>query len=121
MLERLRHAFARFYKHKYIVIQLSVTAIMQVVLWMYILANIRLYTDSTFLHYTVGVGVDFVGSRLQIFTLPAVGLFAAIANTVLAYVMFRQARMTSFFLVTLTNLLHVFLVIGAVLTISLNA
>ena len=121
MLENIKHAFARFYKHKYIIIQLAITALLQGVLWLYLLANIRLYTDSTFLHYTVGVGVDLVGSRLQVFALPVIGLCAALANTVLAYTMFRQARMTSFFLVTLTNIIHVFLVISAILTVSLNA
>lgn len=121
MFENLRYAFARFYKNKYVLVQLAISAVLQFGLWMYIFANINLYTDSTFLHYTVGVGVDLVGSRLQIFIMPAIGLSVFLANTALAYLMFKRARMTSYFLVTLTTLLHVFLLIGAVLTVSLNA
>ncbi len=121
MLEQLRYAFARFYKNRFVLIQLSITGVLQFALWMYIVSHIRLYTDATFLHYTVGVGVDFVGSKGQIFALPIIGLIIALANTGLAYTMFKKARMTSLFLVTLTNLLHIFLLISAVLIVSLNA
>ncbi len=54
------------------------------ILWVVVLVTFPKHDPSAILHYTAGVGVDFVGNWWQIFVLPSMGLAMLILNIVLA-------------------------------------
>lgn len=119
-MAQLFYKVSRFAFDKVVLINLIITLGFQLILWAYLLVNYQNYADSTFLHYTVGVGVDLVGSKLQVFLVLIVGLIAAFANAVFGYIFFEKAKLTSYFFITFTNVLHLFLLIAGALVVSLN-
>ncbi|HSX25056.1 MAG TPA: hypothetical protein VLG69_03770 [Candidatus Andersenbacteria bacterium] len=66
----------------YKLIALSVLA--NIILWILVFLTFPKHDPSAILHYTAGVGVDFVGSGWQIFILPSIGLAILILNALLA-------------------------------------
>jgi len=43
-------------------------------------------SDAAVLHYSVGIGIDFIGAGRQIYLLPIIGLIVLIGNTLLGIV-----------------------------------
>ena len=60
------------------------SVVLNAILWALVLMTFPKHDPSAILHYTVGVGVDFVGSGWQIFVLPSIGLAMLILNALLA-------------------------------------
>jgi hypothetical protein len=61
-----------------------VSVVLNAFLWLFVLITFPKHDPSAILHYTAGVGIDFVGSPLQIFVLPGIGLAVLLINAVLA-------------------------------------
>lgn len=57
---------------------------LNLLLWIIVLATFPKDSPSAILHYTAGIGVDFIGEGWQIITLPAIGILLLVVNTVLA-------------------------------------
>ncbi len=53
-------------------------------LWIIVLATFPKDSPTAILHYTAGIGVDFIGEGWQIITLPGIGTLLLIVNTILA-------------------------------------
>ncbi|MEO6077929.1 MAG: hypothetical protein ABIP54_04035 [Candidatus Andersenbacteria bacterium] len=60
------------------------SVVLNAFLWILVLATFPKHDPSAILHYTAGVGIDFVGSPLQIFVLPGIGLAVLLINGLLA-------------------------------------
>ncbi|OGY31015.1 MAG: hypothetical protein A3C02_02190 [Candidatus Andersenbacteria bacterium RIFCSPHIGHO2_02_FULL_45_11] len=54
------------------------------VLWIIVLATFPKDSPTAILHYTAGIGVDFIGDGWQIVTLPGIGTLLLVVNIVLA-------------------------------------
>ncbi len=46
-------------------------------------------SDAAVLHYSIGIGIDFIGSGRQIYLLPVIGLVVLVGNTLLGVVVKR--------------------------------
>ncbi len=57
---------------------------LNLLLWIIVLATFPKDSPTAILHYTAGIGVDFIGEGWQIITLPGIGTLLLIVNTVLA-------------------------------------
>lgn len=57
---------------------------LNVLLWIIVLATFPKDSPTAILHYTAGIGVDFIGDGWQIVTLPGIGTLLLIVNTILA-------------------------------------
>ena len=62
---------------------LASSILLNLVLWILVLTTFPKGDPSAILHYTAGVGIDFVGSPWQIFVLPSIGLAMLIINVLL--------------------------------------
>lgn len=63
---------------------LAGSIVLNSILWILVLTTFPKSDPSAILHYTAGVGIDFVGSPWQIFVLPSMGLIMLILNAFLA-------------------------------------
>lgn len=81
----------------------------------------RLKTSPFFaLHYTVYFGVDQIGAPWRLLSLPLLGLFILACNAALAVRLYRDERLASAFLTSLTLLLEALLLLVSFLTVLLN-
>lgn len=55
-----------------------------ILMWGIVFATFPKNSPTAILHYTAGIGVDFIGSGWQIVTLPAIGTLIIVVNTLLA-------------------------------------
>lgn len=62
----------------------GISVALNIVTWGIVLATFPKNSPTAILHYTAGIGVDFIGSGLQIITLPAIGTLIIVVNTLLA-------------------------------------
>ncbi|HBE90378.1 MAG TPA: hypothetical protein DDW41_04185 [Candidatus Andersenbacteria bacterium] len=63
-----------------LIIALSIT--LNVTLWLLVFLLFPT-SDAAVLHYSIGIGIDFIGSTRQIYLLPAIGLIVLFGNTLL--------------------------------------
>lgn len=58
--------------------------VLNILIWIIVLATFPKDSPTAILHYTAGIGVDFIGEGWQIITLPAVATLLLVVNSVLA-------------------------------------
>lgn len=121
MIARVRYQIKRFYADRFMAIQTAVSATLNILVWIYLVLNINLFSESTFLHYSVGVGVDYVGKRSDVFSMPIIGLLILAINSAYAFIMFTNSKYTAYVFMGLATLWHICIAIAAVLMVSLNA
>lgn len=61
-----------------------VSIALNILLWIIVLATFPKSSPNAILHYTAGVGIDFIGNGWQIITLPSIGAFLICVNILLA-------------------------------------
>lgn len=62
----------------------SISALLNIVLWAIVLITFPKNSASAILHYTAGIGIDFIGQGWQIITLPSIGAILIAVNVILA-------------------------------------
>lgn len=62
----------------------GVSVACNLLLWIIVLATFPKDSPTAILHYTAGIGVDFIGEGWQIITLPGIGTLLLVVNTILA-------------------------------------
>ena len=77
-------------------------------------------TPAAVLHYSVGVGVDFIGEGRQIIVLPLSGALLVVLNGLAAYVVRRASWTATWILLSTTVLLQILLIIAYVYILQLN-
>lgn len=58
--------------------------LLNIILWLIVLITFPKSSPNAVLHYTAGIGIDFIGNGWQIITLPSIGLLLIIVNVLLA-------------------------------------
>lgn len=120
MIANIRYILGRFFGQRAILIQLLVIGCLQLFMWLYLIQNRTIFSENTFLHYTVGVGVDFVGPSRYAFSAPLIGITLLLTNVACAFSLYSRQKIISYFFVSLTTLWHVFLTIAIVLLVAIN-
>ncbi len=91
----MRHAWyppQLFVRKWEVVTPLAVTLVSMIALIIWIEVALRHVAQPLFLHYSVELGVDSVGSALQVLLLPIAVILAAVINTFLTNLLLLSAR-----------------------------
>jgi len=110
------------YWHNHVIAQvLFLSAIINVVMWVYLLANREYMGSSIILHYNLFFGVDPRGDYSKIFYLPATGAIFLILNSALGNYFYRIERLASYLLTLNTLLIQILLMLSSYLIIRVNS
>src|SRR5687768_8522230 len=87
-------------------------AVLNAVLWFLAMRVFPHETPAAVLHYSIDVGIDFVGEGTQITSLPLLGLLLLVFNTVLGIALLRADQRASWVLWCTMPILQVLLLIA---------
>ena len=82
--------------------------------------KIRMTSDLVVLHYNIDFGINLIGSPLQIYTLPLIGLIFFIVNVFLVFAVQKEGRFLIHALFLTSFLVNVFLLINLGLIYLVN-
>jgi|SRR3989344_8803564 len=109
-----------FFKDPWIFGPLIGSVLSQLIVWWYILANIKPTVEQIFLHYNVVFGVDLIGDWWKIYYLPLVGIIVMLVNYISGLYFYGHDKLLSRVLTFFTVFFHVFLLIAIVLIVDKN-
>ncbi len=109
---------ARFRRPWPVLFGLGVVA--NVVLWLMVLLTFPIEAPVSILHYSVGIGIDFIGQGSEIITLPAIGSILLIGNSLLAWPMYRLNSRASWILLSGGFIVQCILLAAYILLWKLN-
>lgn len=76
--------------------------------------------DFLRLHYTAGLGIDWIDAWWYLFTYPVAGFLALIANVLLAALLAKRHPSLGLLVLSATLVVQVFLAVGGVIAVLLN-
>lgn len=110
-----------FLKDKLILILLSANLLSVLGLFFYLFFSFQKLEDTTvFLHYTVHLGVDLIGSKSQLYLLPLGAFLIVLFNCTLAYFLYLNQKNLSRLFIFFTLVVQVFLWIASAYLVFLN-
>jgi len=115
----LRYPLKLFFRDKIILFSTILAFLGNLGIWIYLPLSLRYKEQLVFLHYTVHLGVDLVGSWQQIFSLPLIGLLFFLINLVLAYLLYYD-KFFSRLIMMGTVILQMILWAAAIFLVFLN-
>lgn len=98
---------------------LVISAILNVVLWAMVILLFPA-TEEAVLHYSIGVGIDFIGASRQIYLLPVIGLIVLFGNTFLGLAIRRTDNRSAWLLWSVIPPVHFILLISYLLLWLVN-
>lgn len=119
MPRNLRFPLKLFFRDKIILFSTVLSFLENLGIWVYLPIYLKNKEQLVFLHYTVHLGVDLVGSWQQIFSLPLIGLLFLAINLILAYLLYYDKFFSRLIMVG-TVILEMVLGIAAVFLVFLN-
>jgi hypothetical protein len=100
---------------------LSLSALLQIAIWVYVLNYWRAGSGSIILHYNIEFGVDLVGPWYYILSLPLSGLIFLLLDFGLAFFLFLRFRSLSYILIFTALAVQIILFIATLLIFFLNS
>lgn len=94
--------------------------LLNVALWALVLVKFDRSNPATVLHYSVDVGIDYIGEGGRVITLPIIGLAMLLFNSALGWLLYRTEPRVSWQLWAITPALQLLLLLSAVLLITVN-
>lgn len=110
-----------YFKHWPTLLCSGVSLFLNIVIWVWLLIEIRPQTEPVFLHYNILFGVDYVGEWWQVLYLPISGLVIIIVNAVMGWLLFSRDKFLAQILNGISLFCQLFLLIAAALLVFLNA
>ena len=101
-------------------ITLTLSLLINIFVWIWLLWNIKPQTEMIFLHYNILFGVDYVGVWWKVIYLAIGGLAVLIINSTLGWWLFDRDKFFSHVLNAVALFYQIFLLIAAWLLIFLN-
>lgn len=86
-----------------------------------VVATFPKHDESAILHYTAGVGIDFIGNGWQIVVLPSIGAMVLLLNGVLAYMVRTISPLASWIFWASIPMMQVLLVGTYLILLKLNS
>jgi len=108
-----------FFKNPLILWTTAGAIVLNIGLWIVLPLYLR-QPNTVFLHYTVFIGVDYVGPWWLVLAMPVLGLTALLANLIIADLLFLKEKIIGYALAVTNIFLHLLLVLAAILVILLN-
>lgn len=115
------NALKPYWRQREIARTLFLSALINLLMWVYLYAN-RIESDyPVILHYNLFFGVDLLGNYNMSFVLPAVGAILFILNALLGQFFYKIERLASYILTLNILIIQIFLTIACYLIIKTNA
>lgn len=99
---------------------LAAAALLNAVLWVLILTKFDRSNPATVLHYSVDVGIDYIGEGGRVTTLPIIGLSMLVLNSLLGWLLFKTEPRISWQVWAVTPIVQLVLLLSIVLLITVN-
>ena len=113
-------ALKPYWRQREVARTLFFSALINIVMWVYLYAN-RVDSDyPIILHYNLFFGVDFRGDYTMVFLLPTVGAILFLLNSLLGQFFFKVERLVSYILTLNILIIQIFLMIASYLIIRTN-
>ncbi len=112
----LRH----FLKNKIIFINSIIALIINFYNFLFLYFRTPRDYEQISLHYNVFFGIDFLDSSIIILNIVLFSVFISVINFLLAYILYSRERLLSYFLVTISTIIAIFLLIHSILIIKIN-
>lgn len=98
----------------------AVLAIINIVFWIVVFTTFPRDMPAAVLHYSVGVGVDFVGESNQIMVLPLTGSVLLVLTVLLAYTLWRVSVAAVWILLGGNVMVQLLLIVAYAYILALN-
>lgn len=109
-----------YFKHWPNLIMLSLSLILNLANWFWLLWKIKPQADPIFLHYNILFGVDYVGEWWRVLFLPLAGLLIFLINGLIAWIMFSKDKFAAELLNFVSLVCEIFLLVAGALLVFLN-
>ena len=97
-----------------------VSIFLNILLWIFILWQIKPGADPVYLHYNIYFGIDLIGSYFRLYFMPLSGLIIFLLNAVISAIIYKQEKIISYFLIIISACTQVFLWVATVLIVLIN-
>lgn len=99
---------------------LAIAALLNAVLWGVVLTKFNRASTTTILHYSVDVGIDYIGEGGRVLILPIIGLSLLLLNSLLGGLLYKTEPRLSWPLWAITPILELLLLLSVILLITVN-
>ena len=99
----------------------AIGIILNVALWILVVLTFPQSTPAAVLHYTVGIGIDFIGPGKTILRLPMVGSFLLLFNVIIAYGVNKASRRAAWIFITAIPVIQLLLLMVYMTLWNLNS
>jgi hypothetical protein len=110
-----------YLRDRWVLVPLLGVILIQIFFWWYLIANIRSDAGQIFLHYNIIFGVDLVGDWWRIYLLPLVGTVVILLNYFFSFMFYSVDKFLARLMSGWVLFFHLFLMIGIILLVRLNA
>ena len=109
-----------YWRHKEIARILFLSAVINIIMWLYLFHN-RIDSDyPIILHYNLFFGIDAQGSYEEVYMLPLAGAIIFAVNAWLAQFFYKIERMASYLLTVNIFIIQVLLMLASYLIVRVN-
>lgn len=102
-------------------IALTLSIVMNVVIWLYLSQYVKPFSDTFYLHYNIYFGVDLIGSSYKMYIIPLAGFVFIAVNYFLSCLAGGRNILTGRLVIWTTLLLQLVLFVAAYLIIVINS
>lgn len=89
-----------------------------VIIWIIIIQHFSFQEELVPLHYNVYFGVDVIGRKQWLFNLPLIGICIFVINFLLGWVIYKNEKVASYFLLGATLLVQIILAVAGFLILN---
>lgn len=93
---------------------------LNILLWVFVLWQIKPQTEPVYLHYSIYFGIDLIGAYWRLYAIPLSGLIIFLLNGLFSVIIYDKEKIISYFLLVTNALVQIVLWVAAVLIISIN-
>lgn len=99
---------------------LVAAVLINIALWVVVLTIFNRANPAAVLHYSVDVGIDYIGEGGRVITLPIIGVVLLSLNIILSWLIHRTEPLLVWPLLAILPVLQLLLLLSAVLLITVN-
>ncbi len=108
------------FKHKILVVLLSIAAVLTLIALGTIALRVDHLSTPLIIHFDAYHGIDFFGTRADLWGIGAIGALALVLNTFLAEAFFYRERLLTYVFMGANVLVSLFFLIAVIVIVSVN-